>query len=384
MSDRRKILIADDEPDILGYLESQLRRKYDVALAGDGADAIVQFRTERIDILLTDVRMPGIDGIQLLRAVKELAPRCQVILMSGHSDLHMVIDGINNGAFAFVTKPLEMTAVLTRIEQAVTQIRGFEDQEAVMRELKRDLMHQTAFSQRLSALAALTGSLGHELAQPLSGINVYAQTLGEMLASGDVVDAEYAGQLIEKIQQQVERATDVVDHVKEFTADADDSAPATLDLKAAVERAVDLFRVQLQSRGIALIIDVPAGLGVIANRNQFEQVTINLVSNARDSVIDKADSNGDGAPKEIRIQAAQDQSWVSIEVRDTGSGIEPRLQRDLFEPFVTTKQDHGGSGLGLFICQELAERMGGELVLLESSQAGTAFRLRLRAASAAP
>ncbi|MEE8554520.1 MAG: HAMP domain-containing sensor histidine kinase, partial [bacterium] len=149
-------------------------------------------------------------------------------------------------------------------------------------------------------------------------------------------------------------------------------------------RAVDLFRVQLQSRGIALIIDVPAGLGVIANRNQFEQVTINLVSNARDSVIDKADSNGDGAPKEIRIQAAQDQSWVSIEVRDTGSGIEPRLQRDLFEPFVTTKQDHGGSGLGLFICQDLAERMGGELVLLESSQAGTAFRLRLRAASAAP
>ena len=128
---------------------------------------------------------------------------------------------------------------------------------------------------------------------------------------------------------------------------------------------------------------VPDGTVVETHRHRFEQIVINLVANSRDSLIRKTEQ-GPAGPLDIRLHAKGEGTLVNVDVIDTGIGVDPALRDRIFEPFVTNKQDRGGSGLGLFICRELLKQMGGDLELHQSSAAGTTFRLRIdRGGSAA-
>ena len=376
MIDRRRLLIVDDEPDITAYLQKQLGVSYDVDVANSGADAIFRYKQTPYDVLLTDVRMPGIDGIQLLQTLRSITKRSQVILMSGYSEINMVIDGMNLGAFAFVTKPLDLQAVEERVQQAIALVQSEENREQVMKELRNDLVMQTLFTQRLSALAAMAGSIAHELYQPLSGISIYCRTLERMVERRHTVEPGYLLETMQKISAQVDKAGEVIDHIREFSAGRATDDIATLALREAVERACEFFRAELSSNHIDLIIEVPAGLEVRLNRNRFEQVIINLVANAKDNLLAKRQETQD-TRDHILLQGRESGDVLLLDVIDSGTGIPEAARQNLFDPFMTSKQETGGSGLGLFICQRLMTDMGGRIELLTTSVKGTTFRLQL-------
>lgn len=376
MTTRRRLLIVDDEPDITAYLQKQLGTSYDVDVANSGADAIFRCKQTPYDVLLTDVRMPGIDGIQLLQTLRGMTRRSQVILMSGYSEINMVIDGMNLGAFAFVTKPLDLEAVEERLRQAIALVQSQENQEQLMKELRNDLVMQTLFTQRLSALAAMAGSIAHELYQPLSGISIYCRTLERMVERRHTVESGYLLETMQKISAQVDKAGEVIDHIREFSSGRATEEIATLDLREAVERACEFFRAELSGNDIDLLIEVPEGLAVRLNRNRFEQVIINLVANAKDNLLAKHTEQQD-TRDHILLQGRRSGDDLLLDVIDSGTGIPEDARQTLFDPFMTSKRETGGSGLGLFICQRLMQDMGGSIELLTTSVKGTAFRLCL-------
>lgn len=374
------MLIIDDEQDNLEYLQAELQDKLEVRLANGGSQGIAQFAEAHTDLVLTDVRMAGIDGIQVLKTVKQMAAGCEVLLMSGYSDLEAVTNAMNEGAFAFVTKPIMKPLLRSRIDHAIAVIQARENQDEVMRELKQNLLMQSRFAQRLSALAAMSGGVAHELQQPLSGIGMFSATVKKMVQQGREIEPAFLVEVMGKIEKQVDRAKSVIDHMREFSSGKDELDTHRLRLGEAVMRAMDLFKLQLDTNNIALEIDIPEDLEIEAEQNRFEQVVVNLVSNAKDSILACAVDGGKTGKGRIEIQARQGDGEVLMDVRDSGCGVPDWLVYKLFDPFVTGKAESGGSGLGLFICRSVLDDFSARIQLLDTGNSGSTFRVYFPAA----
>tara|TARA_B100001964_G_scaffold87167_1_gene98115 strand:- start:2081 stop:2878 length:798 start_codon:yes stop_codon:yes gene_type:complete len=265
MSIKRKILVVDDEEMIVTLLSRTLQKSYDVTEASSGGEAISLLEKNSFDLVLTDVRMPGIDGIQLLETVREIRPECEVILMTSFTDIDIVITALNRGAFAFVTKPLDTAMVLKRIEDGLAIVRSRENQKKVIKEIKNELLMQSLFAQRLSALAAMSGGIAHELNQPLNGIGIYAATLASMASSNKEISSISVKEIAEEITGAIEKANKIIKHMREFSEETDVYDNCTLQLKKAVERSLDLFSVQLSSKNVELLIEIPEDFKILAN-----------------------------------------------------------------------------------------------------------------------
>lgn len=372
---KRSILVIDDEKDNLDYLQAELRSRFDISLANGGSNGIAMFGEKHFDLVLTDVRMAGLDGIHVLKTVKQIQPECEVLLMSGYSDLDIVIDAMNEGAFAFVTKPILREVLFSRIDHAIAVMQARENQELVLKELKNELLVQSRFAQRLSALAAISGGIAHELKQPLSGIGMYSATVKKMLQRDIAIEREFLKETMDKIERQVERASAVIDHIREFESSGETPAATSLKLVDAVWGSMDLFSLQLQDLGIALKVDIPQDLVVLADRYRFEQVIINMVSNARDGIAALPAGPSGGREKRIEIAGSRSGQEVIVDVRDTGAGIPAGLQPAIFDPFVSGKLRTEGSGLGLFICRTVLAEYGATIRLHSTGTEGTIFRL---------
>ena len=239
-----------------------------------------------------------------------------------------------------------------------------------------DLEKQSLFAQRLSALAAMSGGIAHELHQPLSGIGLYSTTLQNIITEKKSIDSDYLLETLKKINNQVDRASKVIDHMREFSSGGGNEETVTLNLNGAIKKSLELFNVQLQKHGIELKMDVPLELHIQADVNRFEQVIINLVSNAKDSLIEKSSKlKKEDWDKCIHIQCRKKKNKILIDLSDKGLGVPKELRKTLFEPFVTCKAKTKASGLGLSICRRILLDFDADIELLKTGTKGSTFRI---------
>lgn len=223
---------------------------------------------------------------------------------------------------------------------------------------------------RLSVLGELSGTLAHELNQPLATIANYANSIIRRADNGRLTDAALREATTE-IAAQAERASGTLSRIRSFarkrTATRDAVAPAEL-----AGEAVALFRgMMARAPEIALIDTLPTGSRVEVDRLQVQQVLLNLLKNAYDA---GRELPPERQPLEVRLAATD--GGLDIQVRDRGVGIDDATRARLFEPFFTTKTD--GLGLGLSICRSIAEAHGGRLVADRPADGvGTCFTLSL-------
>ena len=113
------ILVVDDEQEFLSLIQKRLsRRNMEVATADNGADALELARQQHFDVVLMDVRMPGMDGLAALRQLKEIRPQLPVILLTGHASLGVAVNGMELGAFDYMLKPVAINELIIKLEDA--------------------------------------------------------------------------------------------------------------------------------------------------------------------------------------------------------------------------------------------------------------------------
>jgi histidine kinase len=190
------------------------------------------------------------------------------------------------------------------------------------------------------------------------------------------VEPEILGNMLQKIDTNVDRATRIIVHMRQFARKTEASLDR-VQLVEVLERAVDIFSQQLKVRGIDLEWNVDPELPtVVGDPGRLEQVFINLLLNARDAIEAKTAGNETGANgKRISISVKRQGEQVVVEITDTGIGIPREIQEKIFEPFFTTKEVGKGTGLGLSISYGIVKECGGTIQVRSETGQGATFTL---------
>lgn len=218
-----------------------------------------------------------------------------------------------------------------------------------------------AHASRVNAMGEMASGMAHELAQPLTAILSQAQAGRHLLRRGDV---DRLGSVLDDTVAQAQRAADILERLRRW------SKPNRAPLKPcalheAAQSVQRLLALEAKSRGATIVLSLQEASHLVdANPVELEQIIFNLVRNALDA--------SEGAW--VTIRTGVDNGLAILDVTDTGPGVPDHLRPRIFEPFVTGKPE--GTGLGLALCQRLAEEMGGEIAHL-SDAVETTFRLSL-------
>jgi len=405
-----RILIAEDSATQAQHLQHLLESHgYEVGVAGDGRRALAMAPKFRPALIVSDVVMPGMDGYELCRRVKDNPDLrdIPVILVTTMSDPEDVIRGLGCGADNFIAKPYDQRYLLDRVRYALVnrELRRAEDTgmgleiyfnnqkhfitadrlqilnlllstyEAAMqrnRDLSRARLDAEYANQAKSLFLA---AMSHEIRTPLIGVLGMLEVLGQSR-----LDAEQRRQF-NIVQQSAHSLLEIIGDILDYSkieAGKVELAPEIASVRDLVSRVVATFSATAQSRGLRLtqVIDPKVAAAHVVDGVRLVQILRNFVSNAI-----KFTERGSVTVTVRVLEDTSDGQRLGIAVSDTGIGMTPKQLGRLFQPFVQadagTTRRFGGTGLGLTICRRLADLMGGAIRAESEAGRGTVMTLEL-------
>ncbi|MHC1742844.1 MAG: nitrogen regulation protein NR(II) [Syntrophobacteraceae bacterium] len=231
---------------------------------------------------------------------------------------------------------------------------------------------------KMATLGEMSAGVAHELNQPLAVIKAASRFLMKKVRKSEEIKEEILYTMVQEIDSHVDRATKIINHLRDFGRKAGVSREP-VDVNEPLNRAHEMFAQQFRLKEIQVLKELDGSLPwVLADANRMEQVFINLLINARDAIVEKAESCGEnGARKEILLKTFSLDSSVTIEITDSGNGIPERVLDKIFEPFFTTKRVGQGTGLGLSISYSIVQDYGGTIRVESAEGQGARFSIHL-------
>jgi histidine kinase len=230
---------------------------------------------------------------------------------------------------------------------------------------------------KMATLGEMATGVAHELNQPLSVIKTGSSFCMKKITNNEPIRADILFTMLEKIDSNVDRATKIINHMREF-ARKSDLKLVRVDANEVLEHAFEIFSQQLKVRGIDVDwhkdTDLPM---ILADAGRLEQVFINLLINARDAIEERWESEKPKSQeKKITLSSKKVDKEVVIEICDTGIGIPKEIRDKIFEPFYTTKEVGKGTGLGLSISYGIVKDCRGSIQVVSNQQGGACFIIR--------
>lgn len=405
------ILIVDDEEAVSKMFASTLDR-YDCVTAGDAQEALRLLSEREFALVISDVQMPGLSGVELLRKIIDDFPDVMVIMVSGIDRPQRVIDMLRIGAFDYLLKPCDLDVLELTVERALahgTLLRNGKryktDLERRNQELARQkaklerLQAQLVQSEKMASIGLLAGGVAHELNNPagfiysnMESLVHYTHNLSRLLsaydnrASSEQIDLikseiRYEEGLLPELQSIVEdcqegarRIRDIVLNLRTFSR-LDEAQLKQINIHEGIDATIRLLSQYYGSGRIKLTRLYGELPRVECFAGQLNQVWMNLLTNAAQSI---GDQGG-----EVRIETTLEDESVMVRISDTGGGIAAEHLEKIFDPFFTTKPVGEGTGLGLSISYGIVVGQGGSITVESTVGKGTTFTtlIPLRVAS---
>ncbi len=354
---RFKVLIVDDSKSTRDYTQSVLEKKYDVAVATDGKSAITQVRDFNPDLILMDIIMPGLSGMDVCKklAKEEQYRDIPVIMVTSLAEAEHVKEALEAGAVDYIEKPFKEIELYARVGSALKMKNSIE-------------LLKTANATKDKFFSIIS----HDLKSPLISL-----LSGSRLLSDDIDDLE-RGQ-IKKIAQELKEKTSVLFELLEnllqwakVQMSKDSVNPESLSLYEIVQKNISIMRGNVKEKKISVKNTIEPALKVFADKDAVYSVIHNLLSNSI-----KFTENGG----RIVFSAASRNNECVITVSDTGMGIKPAKLKKIFkiDQNVSTPgtENEKGSGLGLILCKEFVESNGGKIWVESIEKKGSRFYFTL-------
>jgi signal transduction histidine kinase len=374
------VLVVDDEPDMRRYLVSMLRETYRIIEAPDGITALEKAKQLKPDLILLDVMLPGVSGLEVCRSLKDKADTraIKIIVLTARADEEAKIIALKHGADDFLIKPFSGLEVRSRIVNLIRAAQLESDLHRTNAELKQSLQQlretEAALVQnaRLSSLGTMAAGLLHEIGNPLN----FMGTALQLAARDPTIQADPdTADTLKDIHAGYERIHRVVTDLRGFTAPHRPEHPRPFNIESAVDHALR-FTAHIQ-KGITITRNIAEDGIVDGSQSTIAQVLVNLIVNAVAAV----HSVEELRKPEITISSVVEGEELIVSVRDNGTGIDPKIQAQIFDPFFSTKDVGEGMGLGLAVSHRIIANHGGSLTVKSSLGEWTEFRFNLPLAS---
>lgn len=408
VSDRR-ILIVDDEAGIREMFALWLREEsYECVTAASADEALAILATDTYALVISDMMMPGRNGVELLREIKSRFADTAVIMVSGVDRPQRVRDALRVGAFDYLIKPCELDVLTLSVEHALerrslqrtarTYKAHLENQNIELANKKTELERlqaQLVHTEKMASLGQLAAGIAHELNNPAGFIfgnmdilGGYLSQLQNLLGAYEKVtltdddtqtvnslktDIRYdqligdLDSIIADCREGSERICDVVKNLRLFSR-LDEAKIKTIDIHSGIDSTLRLLSRYFSGGQLSIRRNYSELPLINCYAGQLNQVWMNLLVNAAQAI---------SAHGEVSISTRLDKDSVIVAISDSGSGIpEDQLSR-IFDPFFTTKSVGEGTGLGLSISYGIIERHRGTIKVESQVGAGTTFTVRI-------
>ncbi len=372
----RTILLVDDEADIRDVLQLSLEDMgYTVHTADNGQEALRRFRTLQPPVVLTDIKMPVLDGIELLRRVKQINPETEVVMITGHGDMKLAIESLKNEATDFITKPINIDALEISLKRAEERILVRRLLRQYTENLERLVREKTELQDHLASLGLMIGSISHGIKGLLTGLDggVY------------LVDAGFRRDHLEQAREGWSAVKSVVERIRRmindilFYAKRRELKWERVEAQALAEEIAAVFEPKVQAQGIAFERRFdPAAGAVQIDPGYIHSALASILENAIEACL----RDPDKPSHRIVFGVQADREEVLFSVQDNGGGMDPDTREKLFTLFFSSK-GKGGTGLGLFVAHQIIDQHGGTIHVDSVLGRGTRFVARIPQAAKA-
>ncbi len=360
------LLVADDEPDMLRFLKSQLAPHYNVLEAVDGQQAVEKASQFLPDVILLDMMMPEKDGLQACREIRAHAPTqsIPIVLLTARADEETKLKALEVGASDFLSKPFSTTELHVRIRNLVESHqyqRKVSKQNQVLEttiEQLKETETQLVQTEKLASLGRMSAGIIHEINNPLNFATTGLFTLknkGKYLAPEQ--QEEYVD-ILKDVEEGITRVKNIVSDLRMFTHPETESRDQ-VEVAEVVGSALRFLSSELKDR-VRIERDIPEHHTIWANKNKLIHVLVNLLQNSLDAM--KTKTYVSEQPT-IWIEGRVEKERSILVVRDNGTGISKEHLDKVFDPFFTTKDVGEGMGLGLAICYRIVQDCEGRIAV---------------------
>lgn len=353
-----RLLVVDDLPDNSFLIQAILEEEgYHIDVEDNGKAALERIEASPPDLILLDVMMPGIDGYEVTRRVRQNPniPFIPILLITAY-DQPSVVKGLDLGADDFIRKPVEVDELLARVRSLLRLKHSLDERDAIAR-------------QREDFVSRLT----HDLRTPLVAAD---RMLGLFLdgAFGDIpADMEEAISTLARSNQNLLEMVNTLLQVYRYEAGRQQLKLQEVNLAEVIQEVTEELEPLLQEKGLDLKLDLAAQVPRIeGDRLELRRVVTNLIGNAI-----KFTDQGQIQVRLYLLGPDHEPDWIALEVQDSGPGIAPDDQRFLFKRFQRGKHRLAGSGLGLHLSRCIAEAHQGTIEVDSTVGQGSCFQVRL-------
>ncbi|QRK13404.1 response regulator [Archangium violaceum] len=361
---RARVLLADDNADMRDYIRRVLSPHFEVEAVADGQAALESALSHPPELVLSDVMMPRLDGVGLLRALRA-APHTKdlpILLLSARAGQEATLEGLESGADDYLVKPFSARELLARVRSNLERVR-------MRRDVARERARVESLMEALRARDDFLTVASHELKTPLTAFQLNLNAIERGLSRtsehniGDRLDV--ARHSVRRLARLIETLLDV----SQLTTGRLQLMPEPVDLSTLVGEVVANTQEEARKLKTPLSVRIESPLAGHFDPDRMEQVVHNLLSNAL--------KFGQGRPVEISLRS--EGNVVQLSVVDHGIGIPPADRARVFERFerAVPVRNYGGLGLGLWVTRQVVEAHQGTILIEETPGGGATFHVRL-------
>ena len=371
-----KILVIDDEEAArYGIGKSLEREGYQIELASDGKEALHKIREFQPQTVISDINMPEMDGITLLREVSQLDDPPPVVLVTAYGCETLAIQALRAGAYDYISKPFNLEDLRLVVRNAI-------EKQRLKRELKKSETERI-LAERRAALGRLVAGFAHETNNPLGALSSAVQTCERIAGRMQTFLQERENKNPTQVHEH-QRLCDVLSESSRVAVDAchrlasmvntmrifanlEHSSFRRVDIHECIESVLGLLKHRIKE-GTRVFTEYGTVPQINCFPSDLNQVFMNLILNGIEAIANEG---------EIRIRTWQEAGMVVVSIHDSGRGIPPQDIDRIFEPGFTTKGGGVGTGMGLPISQKIIERHGGKIQAESEFGKGSIFTLQL-------
>ena len=362
------VLVVDDEESVAVTIRAILKMDgHDVTAVTSGKEAVRLLNERQYDVVLTDLRLGDMDGVDVLREVQRTSPDTAAIMLTGYASLESAVSALRSGAYDYLMKPSDVEELRATVNRAIER-----------RALRRRLLELEEVDRLKTQFLSMAS---HELRTPLTAVSGFIQVARRRITRAAENDngidwkqeATRAAETLELAQRQSRRLGRLVDElldVSRLQLGRVELQQRELDLVACVYEVVERMKLLQTSHTFTLETSADRAM-VLADQDRVDQVFENVIGNA----VKYSPAGGT-----VNIVIGVDGSEAHVSISDQGIGISPDELENVFNIFYRSPDPRaggvGGLGLGLYISREIVTRHGGRL-WAESGEHGSIFHVAL-------